>query len=66
MDEDDGRRQLPRFSKENLPNVLKLVDNIKVIADKHRATPGQVALAWLLALGDHILPIPGSTKPAVR
>ena len=66
MNEDDGRRQLPRFSKENFPNVLKLVDNIKVIADKHNATPGQVALAWLLAQGEDVLPIPGSTKPAVR
>ena len=46
--------------------MLKIVDGIKVIADKHGATPGQVALAWVLAQGDDILPIPGSTKPAVR
>ncbi|KAM5537599.1 hypothetical protein V8D89_008677 [Ganoderma adspersum] len=59
----DGRRHLPRFSKENFPNVLKIVDSIKAIADKHEATPGQVALAWLLAQGDDVLPIPGSTKP---
>ena len=46
--------------------MLKVVDRIKVIADRHNATPGQVALAWLLAQGNDILPIPGSTKPAVR
>ncbi|KAI1782971.1 Aldo/keto reductase [Ganoderma leucocontextum] len=55
---------LPRFSEENFPNVLKVVDSIKAIADKHSATPGQVALAWLLAQGNDVLPIPGSTKPA--
>ena len=62
----DERRYLPLFWKENFSNVLKVVDRIKVIADKHGATLGQVAFAWLLAQGDDILPIPGSTKPAVR
>ncbi|TFK79374.1 Aldo/keto reductase [Polyporus arcularius HHB13444] len=64
LEENDRRRILPRFSAENFPNVLKIVDGIKAIADKHGATPGQVAIAWVLAQGDDILPIPGSTKIA--
>ncbi|EIN08892.1 Aldo/keto reductase [Punctularia strigosozonata HHB-11173 SS5] len=59
---DDSRRWLPRFSKENFPNVLKLVDGLNAIAAKHGATSGQVALAWLLAQGDDVIPIPGTTK----
>lgn len=66
LDKDDLRRIFPRFSAENFPNILRVVDGIKAIADKHKATPGQVALAWLLAQGDDILPIPGSGNPAVR
>ncbi|EJF61113.1 Aldo/keto reductase [Dichomitus squalens LYAD-421 SS1] len=64
LPEDDSRRYLPRFSAENFPKVLQAVDVVKGIAAKHGATPGQVSLAWLLAQGDDILPIPGSTKPA--
>ncbi|EIN08934.1 Aldo/keto reductase [Punctularia strigosozonata HHB-11173 SS5] len=60
----DLRRMLPRFSKENFPNILKLVDGIQSIAKKYSATPGQVALAWLLAQGEDIIPIPGTTKIA--
>ncbi|KAM5541768.1 hypothetical protein V8D89_004497 [Ganoderma adspersum] len=60
----DLRRYLPRFSTENFPKVLKIVDVIKAVAGKHNATPGQVSIAWLLAQGDDILPIPGSSKPA--
>ncbi|KAI0765200.1 Aldo/keto reductase [Fomes fomentarius] len=60
----DQRRYLPRFSQENFPKVLKIVDGIKTIAEKHNATPGQIALAWVLAQGDDVLPIPGSTKLA--
>ena len=55
----------PRFSEENFPKILTVVDIISGIAETHGATPGQVALAWLLAQGDNILPIPGSTKIAV-
>ena len=62
----DLRRFLPRFSAENFPKVLKIVDVVKAIASKHNATPGQVSIAWLLAQGDDILPIPGSSKPTVR
>ncbi|KAI0747134.1 Aldo/keto reductase [Daedaleopsis nitida] len=64
LEPNDARHSLPRFSAENFPNVLKIVDAIKPIADRHNATLGQVTLAWLLAQGDDILPIPGSTKIA--
>ncbi|KAI0654895.1 Aldo/keto reductase [Cubamyces menziesii] len=64
LEENDGRRYLPRFSKENFPKVLQVVDSIKAIAEKYNATPAQVCLAWLLAQGDDIIPIPGTTKIA--
>ena len=66
MEENDGRRYLPRFSKENFPKVLQVVDSVKAIAEKYNATPAQICLAWLLAQGDDIIPIPGTTKVAVR
>lgn len=55
-----------RFSAENLPKINQVVDDIDAIASKHKATPGQVALAWLLAQGDDIIPIPGTSKIEVR
>lgn len=58
----DFRLQLARYSKENFPNVLKLVDGLKQIGERHGATAGQVSLAWLLAQGDDVIPIPGTTK----
>ena len=57
---------IPRYSKENFPSILKLVDGLKKIGEKHKATAGQVALTWLLAQGEDIIPIPGSTKIKVR
>lgn len=60
FEEGDWRRAVPRFSKENFPNILKIVDGLGAIAAKHGATPGQVALAWLLAQGNDIVPIPGT------
>jgi aryl-alcohol dehydrogenase-like predicted oxidoreductase len=59
---DDFRRILPRFSAENFPNVLKIADGLKAIGEQHDATAGQVALAWILAQGDDIIPIPGTKK----
>ncbi|MES2755379.1 MAG: aldo/keto reductase [Pseudomonadota bacterium] len=56
---DDWRRQDPRYSAENLPANLKIVDAIGAVAGKHGASNGQVALAWLLAQGPDIVPIPG-------
>ncbi|KIM54237.1 hypothetical protein SCLCIDRAFT_1154802 [Scleroderma citrinum Foug A] len=60
--EDDFRRVIPRFSKENFPNVLKLVEKLKEIGLRHNATAGQATLAWLLAQGEDIIPIPGTKK----
>jgi aryl-alcohol dehydrogenase-like predicted oxidoreductase len=56
---DDWRRNDPRYSAENLPKNLKVVEAIGAVADKHGASKAQVALAWLLAQGEHIVPIPG-------
>ena len=59
----DLRAQIPRFSGEALEHNLALVDEVKTIAAAKGATPGQVALAWLLAQQPWIVPIPGTTKP---
>ncbi|KAI0832053.1 Aldo/keto reductase [Trametes gibbosa] len=59
---DDARSYMPRFSKENFPKILNVVDGIQAVAKKYDATPGQVTLAWLLAQGDDIIPIPGTTR----
>ncbi|KAJ3908286.1 NADP-dependent oxidoreductase domain-containing protein [Lentinula edodes] len=60
--EGDFRKIFPKYSQENFPNILKLADGLKEIGKKHGATGGQVALAWLLAQGDDIIPIPGTKK----
>ncbi|KAH7407970.1 NADP-dependent oxidoreductase domain-containing protein [Cadophora sp. MPI-SDFR-AT-0126] len=60
--EDDFRRHAPRFSEENFDKNLKLVHGIEAIAKKKNCTPGQLTLAWLLAQGDDIFPIPGTKK----
>ncbi|KAI0824881.1 Aldo/keto reductase [Trametes gibbosa] len=62
LDKDDPRHMFPMFSAENFPNIVKVVDGIQAIAEKHSATAGQVALAWLLAQGDDIIPIPGTSR----
>jgi len=62
FEESDFRRRLPRFSKENFPNILKIAEAMKQIGEKHNATAGQVSLAWLLAQGNDVIPIPGTTK----
>ncbi|KAG1753609.1 Aldo keto reductase [Suillus paluster] len=58
----DFRRTIPRYSKENFPNILKLADDVKRVGERYNATAGQVALAWLLAQGDDVIPIPGTKK----
>ena len=60
--EDDFRRHSPRFQGENFTRNLELVDRVKELADRKQCTPGQLALAWLLAQGEHIVPIPGTKK----
>lgn len=49
-----------RYSQGNFPNILKLVDDLQAIGKKHGATAGQVSLAWLLAQGEDVIPIPGT------
>ncbi|GAB2732894.1 aldo/keto reductase [Arthrobacter bambusae] len=58
----DFRRHSPRFQGENFKRNLELVDRVKELADQKQCTPGQLALAWLLAQGEHIVPIPGTKK----
>ncbi|QEM82556.1 aldo/keto reductase [Halomonas binhaiensis] len=60
FDDGDMRRNMPRFSADNYPRNLSLLENFKNEAHTLGVTPGQLALAWLRAQGDDILPIPGS------
>lgn len=62
LDPDDWRRSNPRFSPENFQQNLDLVDTVRDIAAAHDASPAQVALAWVLSRGDHIVTIPGTTR----
>ncbi|ORX89647.1 Aldo/keto reductase [Basidiobolus meristosporus CBS 931.73] len=59
---EDFRRTIPKFAKENFPKILELVQKLNEIGEMHQATPGQVTLAWLLAQGNDIIPIPGTKK----
>jgi aryl-alcohol dehydrogenase-like predicted oxidoreductase len=61
--EDDFRRNHPRFTGENFQKNLDLVARVEEIAAEHKCTPAQLALAWLLAQGDDIVPIPGTRHP---
>lgn len=60
LDENDFRRNNPRFKGENFQKNLDLVDKIKEIADEKNVKPSQLALAWVLAQGEDIVPIPGT------
>lgn len=60
--EGDFRRSNPRFQGRNLEHNLTLLEKVHQVADRHNATPGQVALAWLLAKDDGIVPIPGTRR----
>lgn len=60
--EDDYRRMSPRFQGENFQKNLQLVKQIQMIADRKGVTAGQLALAWVLAQGDDIVPIPGTKR----
>jgi aryl-alcohol dehydrogenase-like predicted oxidoreductase len=59
---DDYRRTQPRFQAENFAANRPLVEGLETVARRLRATPAQVALAWLLAQGDDIVPIFGTTR----
>jgi aryl-alcohol dehydrogenase-like predicted oxidoreductase len=58
----DVRRNSPRFQGENFQKNLQLVDRAGQLADEKRCTPAQLALAWLLARGEDIVPIPGTKR----
>jgi aryl-alcohol dehydrogenase-like predicted oxidoreductase len=60
--EDDFRRQHPRFQGENFERNLELVERVRAIAADKGVTAGQLALAWVLAQGDDIAPIPGTKR----
>ncbi|WP_033340908.1 aldo/keto reductase [Catenuloplanes japonicus] len=62
LDADDWRRTNPRFAGGNLERNMRIVDEVRAVAAEAEATPAQVALAWLLAQGDDIVPIPGTTR----
>jgi aryl-alcohol dehydrogenase-like predicted oxidoreductase len=63
LDPSDWRRQNPRFQGENLEKNLELADRIREIAGKKGCTPAQLALAWVLAQGQDVVPIPGTRSP---
>jgi aryl-alcohol dehydrogenase-like predicted oxidoreductase len=60
----DWRKTNPRFTGENFTRNLGIVDEVRAVAAEVGATPAQVALAWLLAQGDNIAPIPGTKRVA--
>jgi aryl-alcohol dehydrogenase-like predicted oxidoreductase len=62
LDESDFRRQNPRFEGENLEANIRIVEEVDAVAREVGAKPGQVALAWILAKGDDIAPIPGTKR----
>ncbi|NNN16367.1 MAG: aldo/keto reductase [Acidimicrobiaceae bacterium] len=64
FDDDDSRKTNPRFTGENFQRNLRTVDEVKAIAAEVGAMPAQVALAWVLAQGDDIAPIPGTKRVA--
>lgn len=62
FDEGDIRTRVPRFEADNLAANLALVAHVRELAGRKDCTPGQIALAWLLAQGPHIVPIPGTRR----
>jgi aryl-alcohol dehydrogenase-like predicted oxidoreductase len=64
LEKSDMRRNLPRFSAENFPRNRRLLEGFSAVADELGVTGGQLALAWLLAKSDDIIPIPGSRSVA--
>jgi aryl-alcohol dehydrogenase-like predicted oxidoreductase len=62
LDEGDFRRYGPRFTGENLEANSRLVERVRQLAREHGCTPGQLALAWVLAQGEDVVPIPGTKR----
>jgi aryl-alcohol dehydrogenase-like predicted oxidoreductase len=59
---DDYRRMNPRFQGENFGRNLALVEKVQALARAKACTPAQLALAWVLSQGEHIVPIPGTRR----
>jgi len=64
ISDDDWRKTNPRFVGENFERNLRIVDEVQAVAAQAGATPAQIALAWLIAQGDDIAPIPGTKRVA--
>jgi len=64
LDDGDFRRFGPRFNGENLENNLQIVRTLERLAEQRGVKPGQLALAWVLAQGDDVIPIPGTKRVA--
>jgi aryl-alcohol dehydrogenase-like predicted oxidoreductase len=62
LDGSDFRAANPRFAEEALQQNLRIVEEVEAVAREAGATPGQVALAWLIAQGDDVVPIPGTKR----
>ncbi len=62
LDDSDFRKNHPRFTGENFERNVRLADQVQAVADQVGGTSGQVALAWLLAKGNDIVPIPGTKR----
>ena len=62
LPEDDWRRHSPRFQGENFEKNLELVERVEAMAGEKGCAPAQLALAWVLARGDDVVPIPGTTR----
>jgi aryl-alcohol dehydrogenase-like predicted oxidoreductase len=63
LPQDDWRRTNPRFQEDALQENLELADRVREIAERRGATPAQLALAWVMAKGEDIVPIPGTKSP---
>ncbi|MFE2425858.1 aldo/keto reductase [Streptomyces sp. NPDC059373] len=63
LPEDDFRRRMPRFQQDALRANLAIVGRVREIAERVGATPAQVALAWVVAQGQYVIPIPGTKTP---
>jgi len=58
----DFRSMLPRYTQASIQANRGIVEGIRTVAERHRATPAQIAIAWILAQGPHIVPIPGTKR----
>jgi aryl-alcohol dehydrogenase-like predicted oxidoreductase len=64
LEENDFRRTIPRFQGDNFARNLELVERVRELAERKSVTPGQLALAWVLAQGEDVVPIPGTKHMA--